>query len=342
MYSGRKNGVSLVGPAGQQPRYAASGKKSPAKLVATKGQSISVRGFKLAKIRHVSPRNTGGVIPKESLQMGSWKGIQQHDSVPDEIWRTLVADRDPDGQIPPTWYQRACMRCLEIADTFNNGDLNVGELLQGHSEMLRKYLTRVRNVTWNRTFFNGAMTRNSAEKGGLEKHAHDLDAVSEEHVDNSSGGLDKGAENVVEKDGVNDSNDASEKSGTDKKDDILENGNGVKGQEEVPAINKTENLVVVLDESLMPDLEEASENEIRGSGKTRDDDNIFGLGPPGSGIDDLVCILFGCSVPVILRKERSGGHYTLVGEAYVHGMMDGEAMEYFGRRKLEEETFELQ
>ncbi|KAJ3540132.1 hypothetical protein NM208_g5200 [Fusarium decemcellulare] len=41
-----------------------------------------------------------------------------------------------------------------MAGTFNNdGDLNVGELLQGHSEMLRKYLVCVRNITWNRPFF---------------------------------------------------------------------------------------------------------------------------------------------------------------------------------------------
>ena len=39
---------------------------------------------------------------------------------------------------------------------------------------------------------------------------------------------------------------------------------------------------------------------------------------------DLICILLGCSVPVILRKE--GEKYTLMGEAYVHDFMDGKGM----------------
>lgn len=153
--------------------------------------------------------------------MGQWTGFEKNtDSVPDPIWRTLVAERDQHGQVPPSWYQRACLRCLEIADTFNNGDLNVGELLQGNSEMLRKYLTHVRNVTCNRRFFSAVIRKTKAEEQSA----------------------------------------------------------------------------------------------------------LFGLCPPESKADDFICILYGCSVPVILR-EHSGGYMRLIGEAYVHGKMDGEAME---------------
>ena len=41
-------------------------------------------------------------------------------------------------------------------------------------------------------------------------------------------------------------------------------------------------------------------------------------------VGDELCILYGCSVPVILRK--SGAYYTVIGEAYLHGVMDGEAI----------------
>lgn len=86
--------------------------------------------------------------------MGGWEGFKSDtDGVPDRIWRTLVADRDQNGDFPSSLYQRACLRCFEIADTFKNGYLNVGELLTANSEMLRNYLSRVRNVTWNRRFF---------------------------------------------------------------------------------------------------------------------------------------------------------------------------------------------
>ena len=51
----------------------------------------------------------------------------------------------------------------------------------------------------------------------------------------------------------------------------------------------------------------------------------FGLGPADLAEGDLVCVLFGCSVPHLLRKKGNG--YLLVGEAYVHGIMDGEAID---------------
>jgi hypothetical protein len=79
------------------------------------------------------------------------------------------------------------------------------------------------------------------------------------------------------------------------------------------------------------------------SDETADDYYLFGLGPPLSKNGDFVCILYGCSVPVILREMSPKGHYILVGEAYVHGKMDSEAITDLGRGKTwgKEETFEL-
>jgi hypothetical protein len=48
------------------------------------------------------------------------------------------------------------------------------------------------------------------------------------------------------------------------------------------------------------------------------------LCPPEAKEDDTVCILYGCSVPVLLRKQRP--YFKLIGECFVDGMMDGEAM----------------
>lgn len=41
---------------------------------------------------------------------------------------------------------------------------------------------------------------------------------------------------------------------------------------------------------------------------------------------DLVCVLFGCSIPVLLR-EREEGRYEFVGECYLDGFMNGEALD---------------
>lgn len=42
--------------------------------------------------------------------------------------------------------------------------------------------------------------------------------------------------------------------------------------------------------------------------------------------EDLICVLFGCSVPVVLRKALDSDSYMLVGECYLYGFMDAEAI----------------
>jgi hypothetical protein len=56
----------------------------------------------------------------------------------------------------------------------------------------------------------------------------------------------------------------------------------------------------------------------------------IGLAPTAAEEGDELVILYGCSVPVVLRpvkQEERIVAWQLVGECYVHGMMDGEAME---------------
>jgi hypothetical protein len=65
----------------------------------------------------------------------------------------------------------------------------------------------------------------------------------------------------------------------------------------------------------------------------------IGLGPGTMYPGDLVCILFGGITPFILRAN--GDHYALVGEAYVHGLMDGEAIRELQNGRLIEEWFHL-
>jgi hypothetical protein len=60
--------------------------------------------------------------------------------------------------------------------------------------------------------------------------------------------------------------------------------------------------------------------------------NLIGIGPPKIEIGDQVSILAGAQMPFVLREmpqNYSGqGAYCLVGEAYVHGVMDGSAVEF--------------
>lgn len=59
----------------------------------------------------------------------------------------------------------------------------------------------------------------------------------------------------------------------------------------------------------------------------------IGLGPKRAEKGDLVCVLFGCSVPVVLRRferpelsEQNARTFQFVGECYIDGFMDGEAL----------------
>ena len=99
----------------------------------------------------------------------------------------------------------------------------------------------------------------------------------------------------------------------------------------------------------------------------------LGLAPKNTKEGDLVCILHGCSVPVVLRKVENKGratngikrdndgvpvneeptcpkcklklqadvYYKLIGECYVHGMMDGEAFSHQRDKNIKHQWFEL-
>lgn len=49
----------------------------------------------------------------------------------------------------------------------------------------------------------------------------------------------------------------------------------------------------------------------------------LGMGPATANPGDIVCVLATASVPHVLRKMGEG-KYRFIGEAYVHGIMDGE------------------
>jgi hypothetical protein len=198
--------------------------------------TMFVKGFRLGVVAHLSSRVAEGIIPRDCFEMGGWKrpdpDVLEVPKVPDELWRTLVADRDPNGNNPPPWYPRACQICM--AHTTVNGDLDIRKLIEGGKpDIMVRFLKRVECVIWNRKFIQSEL-----------KTFEDI------------------AGKTIEK-------------------------------------------------------------------------RLFGLAPESAKTRDIICILLGCSVPVILREHRvSSDHYfELIGEAYISGMMDGEAL---GGKKMDE------
>jgi Heterokaryon incompatibility protein (HET) len=194
--------------------------------------SISITGFKLSTVSWKTDPIPDGVIPEKGLSKLGWERSESGEftTVPDKVWRTLVADRGSDGKNPPSWYHRACLRCL-VQDT-PNGHINTQVILNSEPpppKIIENFLKRVQAVTWNR---------------------------------------------------------------------------------------------VVL--------------EAKGQG---DDEALVGIGPPRTEQNDIICILFGCSVPCILRPRNNGEHYEFIGEAYIYGKMDGEAVSSLSsRNELQSKT----
>jgi hypothetical protein len=72
----------------------------------------------------------------------------------------------------------------------------------------------------------------------------------------------------------------------------------------------------------------------------------IGLIPQNARVGDQICILYGCSVPVVLRQVTAPDksyYWKLVGDAYVHGIMNGEAIQQSSKKELQsrEMVFEI-
>lgn len=199
-----------------------------ARMVRHSELSMYVEGIRIDTVAELTPRMASGMIFKECLEMGGWAEDPADDdresTVPDRLWRTMVANRGPDGINPPSWYQRASEHA--IAARTRTGDIEVKTLIgPNKASVMVEFLKRVQSVVWNRKFLKS---------------------------------------------------------------------------------------------------------------RTRE---LLGLASWRGEKNDMICILMGCSVPVLLRKRETGNntYFELIGECYVHGIMDGQAMKW----KLKKTWFEL-
>jgi hypothetical protein len=81
--------------------------------------------------------------------------------------------------------------------------------------------------------------------------------------------------------------------------------------------------------SLIKEYLELALSVVWGRKLMRTSNGVIGLAPGTAKEGDIVCILFGCSVPVVLRmvtEDASDYYFKLVGDCYLHGFMDGEAL----------------
>lgn len=68
-------------------------------------------------------------------------------------------------------------------------------------------------------------------------------------------------------------------------------------------------------------------------------DGYFGIVLKGTEKGDWICVLSENHAPFVLRKVGNG--YTLIGDCYVHGLMEGEAIKMVEEGQLKLETISL-
>jgi Heterokaryon incompatibility protein (HET) len=114
-------------------------------------RSLTVHGFVLNEIGKRLGVSRGGVIPPEWYD--EWQAIRMSDkTVPSSsFWRTLVADRGPEGQMkPPSYYELACKYAFK--NRLEQEDLNTRDMIAEPKcpPYVEEYLERVQAVTWTR------------------------------------------------------------------------------------------------------------------------------------------------------------------------------------------------
>jgi hypothetical protein len=67
----------------------------------------------------------------------------------------------------------------------------------------------------------------------------------------------------------------------------------------------------------------------------------FGAGSIGMQKNDVIVVPFGGELVFILRKKSNGDGYLFVGNSYIHGLMNGEAIHAWRNDKLKDEYFAL-
>lgn len=111
-------------------------------------RSLFAVGFILDEVVEVAKPAVEGNVPHKWLEFGGWEDTSKEP--PESFWRTLLADQDLDGQIPPSFYRRACQHAFALRA--KGASLNIERLiLNENSQVIKDFLRRVQAVVFMRS-----------------------------------------------------------------------------------------------------------------------------------------------------------------------------------------------
>lgn len=156
----RQNANPLVGLPGNQHTYDA-GQGMPVnldelkfkRLYLQRAHCMHVKGFQLSSVLNISPTSQGGQIPKHWLELANWKNAgnaQKDEGPPEEFWRMLVADRGINARNPPSFYARACKESAAKGG-LAGGTIQTSDLIHNEqNSIVVQFCRRVQEVIWNK------------------------------------------------------------------------------------------------------------------------------------------------------------------------------------------------
>ena len=170
----RKNADPLVGEPGRNS-YSASGKypcdwqfgDDP------NSRSLWVSGFVLDIVDLVEDTARSGVIPQTWPTVCGWEDTNENP--PEIFWRTIIADRDSNGQKASQLYQLSCRETFD--QRVEDADVDTKQIRdQVQNSHLKNFAERLGAVIWNRRL---TKTRNYHLTGltPYETHTGDLIAI---------------------------------------------------------------------------------------------------------------------------------------------------------------------
>jgi len=155
----RRNADPLVGLPTIQRNYSAAGTRhiTPIRHRFARRPSYNsmfVEGFIFDKVQTREEAARFGNVPPSWPAVAGWHDPKNKDP-PEEFWRTLVADRGPNGQNPPPYYRRACWESImkmSMGNLSNDGNpLDTSLMIdQGRCSIIAEFLRRMQAVIWNR------------------------------------------------------------------------------------------------------------------------------------------------------------------------------------------------
>ncbi|KAI1180331.1 heterokaryon incompatibility protein-domain-containing protein [Nemania sp. FL0916] len=302
--------------------------------------SLYVTGFKLDSVEIVKDASQGGNIPKAWLDLVAWEAPYSHDP-PDEFWRTLVGDRGRDNRNPPYYYARACKKSVLKGGVASNS-VNTSALIDHErNSIVAEFCRRVQSVIWGRRLYKTKEGTLGLAPDGVqvrdkvcilygctvpvilreyEKNEGDIENEEiEDRVEHLKSLIRKWEQNCVRRVSYpREDKEAKDKKEVQDKGDVDDKTGAHPSKKDE---GKNENLGLDMNDTEGGKREEKKSLPMPGQLKRRI--TTFQVNRETA------------------EKESPQRYYEFIGESYLHGMMDGEALRLRFYNGIADRVFEL-